>query len=132
MNDVNDVAEQTINNHPGYYVRKVYWDAFKRVASSESIIKQQQNNGALIIDYAGHGSPTSISHEIVLSIKDFKNFKGNNLPLWVTASCEIMPFDSNEETIGEKALLNPQGGAVAFYGTTRTVYAPQNKKIKLF
>lgn len=137
MNDVNDVAEQTIDNHPGYYVRKVYWDAFKRVASStgnrypdaESIIKQQQNNGALIIDYAGHGSPTSISHEIVLSIKDFASFKGPNLPLWVTASCEIMPFDSNEETIGEKALLNPQGGAVAFYGTTRTVYAPQNKKI---
>ena len=137
MNDVNDVAEQTIDNHPGYYVRKVYWDAFKRTASStgnrypdaESIIKQQQNNGALIIDYAGHGSPTSISHEIVLSIKDFASFKGTNLPLWVTASCEIMPFDSNEETIGEKALLNPEGGAVAFYGTTRTVYAPQNKKI---
>ena len=137
MNDVNDVAEQTISDHPGYYVRKVYWDAFKRTASStgnrypdaESIIKQQQNNGALIIDYAGHGSPTSISHEIVLSIKDFASFKGPNLPLWVTASCEIMPFDSNEETIGEKALLNPEGGAVAFYGTTRTVYAPQNKKI---
>lgn len=137
MNDVNDVAEQTISDHPGYYVRKVYWDAFKRVASStgnrypdaESIIKQQQNNGALIIDYAGHGSPTSISHEIVLNIKDFASFKGTNLPLWVTASCEIMPFDSNEETIGEKALLNPEGGAVAFYGTTRTVYAPQNKKI---
>ena len=137
MNDVNDVAEQTISDHPGYYVRKVYWDAFKRTASStgnrypdaESIIKQQQNNGALIIDYAGHGSPTSISHEIVLSIKDFASFKGTNLPLWVTASCEIMPFDSNEETIGEKALLNSEGGAVAFYGTTRTVYAPQNKKI---
>ena len=25
--------------------------------------------------------------------------------------------------------MNAQGGAVAFYGTTRTVYAPQNKKI---
>ena len=137
MHDVNDVAEQTISEHPGYYVRKIYWDAFNRTSQStgnrypdaENIIKQQQNNGALIIDYAGHGSPTSISHEIVLSIKDFENFKGNNLPLWVTASCEIMPFDSNEETIGEKALLNAEGGAVAFYGTTRTVYVPQNKKI---
>ena len=137
MNDVNDVAEQTIKNHSGYYVRKVYWDAFKRISSStgnrypdtEDIIKKQQANGALIIDYAGHGSPTSISHEAVLTIKDFEAFKGSNLPLWVTASCEIMPFDSNEETIGEKAILNAQGGAVAFYGTTRTVYAPQNKKI---
>ncbi len=137
MHDVNDVAEQTISEHPGYYVRKIYWDAFNRTSLSTGnrypdateIIKQQQNNGALIIDYAGHGSPTSISHEIVLSVKDFANFKGNNLPLWVTASCEIMPFDSNDETIGEKALLNAEGGAVAFYGTTRTVYVPQNKKI---
>ena len=137
MHDVNDVAEQTISEHPGYYVRKIYWDAFNRTSLSTGnrypdateIIKQQQNNGALIIDYAGHGSPTSISHEIELSVKDFANFKGNNLPLWVTASCEIMPFDSNDETIGEKALLNAEGGAVAFYGTTRTVYVPQNKKI---
>ena len=137
MHDVNDVAEQTISEHPGYYVRKIYWDAFNRTSLSTGnrypdateIIKQQQNNGALIIDYAGHGSPTSISHEIVLSVKDFANFKGNNLPLWVTTSCEIMPFDSNDETIGEKALLNAEGGAVAFYGTTRTVYVPQNKKI---
>lgn len=137
MHDVNDVAEQTISEHPGYYVRKIYWDAFNRTSLSTGnrypdateIIKQQQNNGALIIDYAGHGSPTSISHEIVLSVKDFANFKGNNLPLWVTASCEIMPFDSNDETIGEKAILNAEGGAVAFYGTTRTVYVPQNKKI---
>ncbi len=137
MNDVNLVAEQTIDDHPGYYVRKVYWDAFNRVSSStgsrypdaENIIKQQQNNGALIIDYAGHGSPTSISHEQVLTLTDFTNFKGDNLPLWVTASCEIMPFDSNEKTIGETAILNSQGGAVAFYGTTRTVYASQNKLI---
>ena len=137
MNDVNIVAEQTINDHPGYYVRKVYWDAFNRVSSStgsrypdaEEIIKQQQNNGALIIDYAGHGSPTSISHEQVLTLTDFFNFKGDNLPLWVTASCEIMPFDSYDKTIGETALLNSQGGAVAFYGTTRTVYADKNKEI---
>ena len=120
MHDVNDVAEQTISEHPGYYVRKIYWDAFNRTSLSTGnrypdateIIKQQQNNGALIIDYAGHGSPTSISHEIVLSVKDFANFKGNNLPLWVTASCEIMPFDSNDETIGEKALLNAEGGVI--------------------
>ena len=137
MNDVNIVAEQTINDHPGYYVRKVYWDAFNRVSSStgsrypdaEEIIKQQQNNGALIIDYAGHGSPTSISHEQVLTLTDFSNFKGDNLPLWITASCEIMPFDSYDKTIGETALLNSQGGAVAFYGTTRTVYADKNKEI---
>jgi hypothetical protein len=49
-----------------------------------------------------------------------------NLPLWVTASCDIMPFDGQEENFGELAMYNDYGGAVAFFGTTRTVYANYN------
>ena len=37
-----------------------------------------------------------------------------------------MPFDGQITNIGETAVLNPQGGALAFYGTTRTVFASQN------
>ena len=79
------------------------------------------------MDYAGHGSETQISHENVLKITDFESFRNENLPLWVTASCDIMPYDGTKSTIGEAALLNEKGGAVAFYGTTRTVFAQQNK-----
>lgn len=137
MRDVNEVAEETMKNHPGYYVRKVMWDAYNRVSTSTghrypqvtSIIKQQQADGALVIDYAGHGSATSISHEAVLLLKDFEEFRGNNLPLWITASCDIMPFDGPGETIGEATVLNPNGGAVAFYGTTRTVLSSYNRVI---
>lgn len=137
MKDVNDVAEQTRIAHPGYYIRKVYWDAYNRTATStgnrypdvEDIIRQQQANGALIIDYAGHGAPGTISHEVVLKLRDFEDFRGTNLPLWITASCDIMPFDGTLSTIGETAVLNPKGGAVAFYGTTRTVVVPSNKMI---
>jgi hypothetical protein len=42
-----------------------------------------------------------------------------------------MPFDGQEENIGETALFNPQGGAIAFFGTTRTVYQPQNRLMNL-
>lgn len=137
MRDVNELADEVMRLHPGYFVRKVMWDAYKRESSSTGhrypevtkIIKQQQAEGALLIDYAGHGSESSISHEAVLMLKDFEDFRGNNLPLWVTASCDIMPFDGNTQTIGETAVLNPNGGAVAFYGTTRTVYSSYNKII---
>lgn len=113
------------------------WDAYTRETSSTGntypevtrIIKQQQNAGALIMDYAGHGSQTYISHEGVLKINDFEEFRNANLPLWVTASCDIMPFDGVVSTVGETALLNANGGAVAFYGTTRTVFARENKYI---
>ena len=81
------------------------------------------------MDYAGHGDPTQMSHESVLKLNDFADFRNTNLPLWVTASCDIMPFDGLEANIGEYALLNEKGGAVAFYGTTRTVYAQYNRHI---
>ena len=137
MTDANDVADDVASHYPNYLVKKVMWDAYTRQTSStgntypevEKIVKQQQANGALIMDYAGHGSANQMSHENVLRLTDFEAFRNTNLPMWVTASCDIMPFDGTEATIGEAALLNEKGGAVAFYGTTRTVFAEKNKFI---
>lgn len=137
MNDVNIVADDVIEGYPGYNVKKVMWDAYKRAETAtgtrypdvEDAIKAQQQTGALIMDYAGHGAANSISHEYVLRLSDFLTFNNTNLPLWVTASCDIGPFDGTETTIGETILTNPNGGGIAFYGTTRTVYANYNKHI---
>ena len=137
MRDVNYTAETIMAAYPNYLVKKVMWDAYTRVGTStgftypevSSVIKQQQAQGALIMDYAGHGSEIQISHETVLRITDFQNFTNANLPLWITASCDIMPFDGTIATIGEEAMLNKKGGSVAFWGTTRTVYASYNKHI---
>ena len=137
MNDVNETAEAIMAAYPDYYVRKVMWDSYTRISSAtgntypevSSIIKQQQAQGALIMDYAGHGKEDQISHEAVLKLSDFANFSNANLPLWITASCDIMPFDGTIPTIGEAAMLNKKGGSVAFWGTTRTVYAYYNKAI---
>ena len=137
MTDANEVADDVSSHYPSYLVKKVMWDAYTRQTSStgntypevEKIVKQQQANGALIMDYAGHGINYQISNENVLRLSDFETFQNTNLPLWVTASCDIMPFDGRDATIGEAALLNEKGGAVAFYGTTRTVFADRNKFI---
>ena len=137
MTDVDATAETIGQLYPGYQIKKVMWDAYTRVSTSTGdrypdvsrIIKQQQQAGALIMDYAGHGVEYQISHEAVLTISDFRTFTNQNLPLWITASCDIMPFDMRKETIGETSLLNAQGGSVAFWGTTRTVYAYYNKFI---
>lgn len=139
MKDVNDAAEETAKDYPGYVIKKVMWDAYERVSSASgntypdvtNIIKTQQQAGALIMDYAGHGSAIQVSHEKALRITDFEGFTNTNLPLWITASCDIMPFDGTEATIGEAAVLNSKGGAIAFFGTTRTVYANYNKRINM-
>ncbi|MBM6993035.1 MAG: type IX secretion system sortase PorU [Prevotella sp.] len=139
MRDINIAAEDIATRYPGFLVKKVLWDAYNEETSATgnsypevaSLIKQQQAAGALIMDYGGHGRADQISHEAVLKLTDFEGFTNKNLPLWITASCDIMAFDGVEQTIGETAVLNANGGAVAFFGTTRTVYSNYNKLLNM-
>jgi hypothetical protein len=139
MADADSIARLVENRYPDFVVKRIMWDAYARVSSSTGnsypdvtrLIKQQMQQGALIMNYSGHGAPAAISHEYVLRLNDFEETTSQRLPLWVTASCDIMPFDGQEENIGETALFNKKGGAFAFYGTTRTVYQPQNRLMNL-
>jgi hypothetical protein len=85
-------------------IKKIYWDAYQRTTISTGnrypdatrLIKQQMQQGALLMDYCGHGVTYCLSHEQVVRIEDFAEQTSLRLPLWVTASCDIMPFDSQE------------------------------------
>lgn len=133
------VATLVEDTYPGYNVQKIYWDAYQRTTSSTGnsfpdvtrLIKQQMADGALVMNYSGHGAAYAISHELVLQTPDFAEATSLRLPLWLTASCDIMPFDGQEENIGETAMFNERGGAIAFFGTTRTVYANYNEQMNL-
>ncbi len=139
MADADSVARLVEKRYPDFVVKRIMWDAYARVSSSTGnsypdatrLIKQYMQQGALVMNYSGHGGPGGISHEYVLKRTDFETTASQRLPLWITASCDIMPFDGQEENIGETALLNKKGGAIAFYGTTRTVYQPQNRLMNL-
>jgi len=139
MATADKVATMVQNKYPGYNINKVYWDAYTRQSSSTgnsypdvtNLIKNQMTEGALIMNYSGHGINYALSHEFVVRTADFENTVSNNLPLWITASCDIMPFDGQDDNIGETAMLNKKGGAIAFFGTTRTVYSSYNEVINL-
>jgi len=134
MDYANRVAENIINKFPEMEVHKIMWDAYTRVSSASSNtypeaakeIKKQMSDGALIMNYTGHAGANAFSHEYVILREDFEKIKSTKLPLWVTCACDVMPFDSYTSNIGEAAVLNPNGGALAFYGTARTVFASQN------
>ena len=134
MTDANTVADLVISSYPGYLVKKVMWDAYNMESTAtgnsypdvSTAIKKQQSQGALIMDYVGHGSEWQFSHEKELRIADIQNFINTNLPLWITIGCDFMPFDRLADNIGMKAVLNPNGGAVALIGSTRTVYTNYN------
>jgi hypothetical protein len=139
MEDADSVAQLVETLHPDMLVKRVIWDAYTRVSTATGNrypdvtrqILQQMQQGALIMNYSGHGRADAISHEYVLTLPDFSTTTSLRLPLWVTASCDIMPFDGQEDNIGETALFNKQGGCIAFFGTTRTVYQPQNRLMNL-
>ncbi|MBO4827159.1 MAG: type IX secretion system sortase PorU [Prevotella sp.] len=139
MRDANEAANEIEKLNGGLVVKRVMWDAYNRETTATGnsypeitkIVKQQQAEGALVMDYCGHGRWDQISHEGVLHLSDFEAFSNANLPLWITASCDIMPFDGQVDNIGESAILNEKGGAVAFFGTSRTVYADRNKYINI-
>ena len=137
MTDAETIISEVQSRFPAFLIKKVYWDAYVRQATATGntypeatkAIKQQMQDGALIMDYQGHGAAYQISHERVLVRSDFETSTSLRLPLWITASCDIMPFDSHEDNIGESAMFNKNGGAIAFFGTTRTVYQDRNLKI---
>ncbi len=134
MDYANRVAERIAVINPELEIKKVMWDTYTRVSTIKSntypevtsLLRRQMEEGALVMNYTGHANATSLSHEFVLNVEDFINNRSSNLPLWVTAACDVMPFDGLAVNTGEAAVLNPNGGALAFYGTTRTVYANQN------
>ena len=139
MKDAQAVANLVEQIQPALQVKRVMWDAYPRTSSATGnrypdvtrLLKQQMTNGALIMNYSGHGGPGAFSHEYVLIREDFETTVSSHLPLWVTASCDIMPFDGQEDNIGEAAILNDKGGAIAFFGTTRTVYQSYNRLMNL-
>ena len=139
MKTADKVATMIESTYPNYNVDKIYWDAYQRTSSSTGysypdvtrLIKQQLQNGALMMNYCGHGAAYAMSHELVMKLTDFESQQSNYLPLWMTASCDIMPFDGQEENIGETVMLNSKGGGIAFFGTTRTVYTNYNEAMNL-
>lgn len=137
MRHADVIASQVEKLLPSLQVKRVLLDAYTREVSStgfaypeaRKVVLKQQEEGALVMNYSGHGREDFLSHEKTLTLSDFAGFTNANLPLWITAACDIMPFDKLEPNIGEYAVLNDKGGAVAFFGTTRTVYTNYNLAI---
>ena len=137
MNDAERVAQMLQNNYPDYMVKRVYWDAYPMEVTStgnsyptvRKRLLELFNEGALMVNYSGHGSPDVLSHELVIGKADMEQLRSPRLPVWVTVSCDITPFDNSTLSFGEYAFLNPEGGAIALMTSTRTTYSEQNRRI---
>ena len=122
--------------HPGIRINKIFSDAFtkivvpggKRYPEVNALINEQVEKGALMLNYTGHGGLIGWSKSYILDmpmIHSFDNY--DNLPLFVTATCEFSRYDDPEFiSAGEYVFLNEHGGGIALLTTTRLAYAHAN------
>lgn len=121
--------------YPGFYTDKIYFDAYKKIVSAggekypdvTAAILDRIKRGTLILNYTGHANERNLADESVMDIGIINSLTNNNrLPIFVTATCEFSRFDADETSAGEHFLLNPVGGGVGLFSTTRLVYADAN------
>lgn len=137
MKDADAIASIYEDIYPSYIVNRIYWDDYpievsatgKRYPAVTKEIYNSLDKGALIVNYSGHGSSNLLSHEMVWKASDMAALKSPRVPFWVTASCDIGPFDIGDNSVAESAILNAAGGAIGLFTTTRTVMQSYNSVI---
>jgi Peptidase family C25 len=136
MIDADKLATFVDTTYPYLNINKIYLDAFPQESSAiyesypevNRLVKDEVNNGVLIFNYTGHGGENGLAHERILSIDDINSWVNfNKLAIFMTATCEFSRFDNHKYTsAGEHVLLNPNGGAIVLFSTTRLVYSGPN------
>ena len=125
------------NSHPEYNVHKVYLDMYPQVSVSAGqrspqcnlAIDQSFEQGTLLLSYLGHGGPTALADEQIITSASVQSLLNtNNLPFLITGTCDFSTYDNPDQTsAGEQALTdNPTGGAIGLFTTTRVVDAYGN------
>ncbi|MBH75773.1 MAG: hypothetical protein CMP68_01215 [Flavobacteriales bacterium] len=125
------LATKVDTNYNWINVDKIYSDAFQQESTAggerypdvNNKIVDLINSGALIVNYIGHGGEVGWASERILGLTEINNFKNSEkLPVFITATCEFSRFDDPERVSGGELLfLNPEGGAISLFSTSRTV-----------
>ena len=118
-------------NYPAYNINKIYLDAYQQVFTPgggrypdvNEAISNQLFSGALVMNYTGHGGEEGFAHERIFRYYDIPNLTNiDRLPLFVTVTCSLAPYDNPEvNSVGEQLMLHSKGGAIAMMTTIRVV-----------
>lgn len=131
------LASAVENENPEFMISKIYVDGYPKVTTvsgstvpdANKRFKELLNSGLLMVNYTGHGSTTQWAEEMILTTGEIKAMTNKCLPLFVTATCDFTRFDSPEVSGGEEIFLNPNGGGIGLFTTTRLVYSSSNYQL---
>lgn len=137
MQQANNLADALSSINNSYSIDKVFLDSYTLVEGTsgntfpgaQEKILNNIKNGNLIFTYVGHGSPNTLTSEQTITRSIIKSMYNKNLGLWITATCDFSRYDDNTHSAGMEVILNPSGGGIALYTTTRMVYSSENYKL---
>jgi hypothetical protein len=130
------LANRVWNGYPLYNVDKIYLDAYNQISTpggqrypdARNAIVDRVQRGSLLLTYIGHGGEVGWAHERVLEnddINDWTNF--DKMPAFLTATCEFTRVDDPGRTsAGELVFLNPNGGGICMFTTSRLAFSSSN------
>ena len=121
-------------NYPEYILNKYYIDAYKLVSANGKLtcpdakksLLNRLKDGCFLFNYTGHGNTTNLAGTDLLNIADVRQMNFDNLPLWITATCDFGWFDGFDTSGGKAAFLNKTSGAIALFTTSRVVNSQNN------
>ncbi len=130
------MAELIRLQFPKYNIDKIFLDAYvqqtlpggQRYPEAKQDLNLQVGNGALVINYTGHGGEMGLAHESLLEIADILKWSNaDNMPLFITATCEFTRYeDPSRISAGEYAFLQPNGGMIGLLTTSRVTFSGSN------
>jgi len=139
MSQSNELSIMVDTLYPWLNIDKIYLDAYQQVTTPggqrypevNKAINDRCQKGALLVNYTGHGGEIGLAHERIWMVEDINSLtNSNSLPAFVTATCEFSRWDDPARTsAGEWVFLNPNGGGIALFTTSRLVYSAPNKEL---
>lgn len=135
--DTENSVKTLISVNNNFEPKRIYWDAYNRTQNSgstrypevDALMRESINEGALMFNYCGHGSFSSMSAESPFSIADALSQYNDRMGLWYLASCNIGQFDGYVGSLGEAIMRNPNGTGIATIAAVRTSYSTGNAKL---
>lgn len=112
-----------------YQTKQLYLRKLESPKLTTNLIIDAFNDGALVVEYAGHGGIHTWADEAIFHINDAENLENESLPFIVTTTCLNGQFDKPQQfgghSLSEQFLLGKYG-AIASLSASRLTYATAN------
>lgn len=119
---------------PDLRINKIFMDTYQQEVSSDgesypeakSDLMNLFQSGLMMFNFSGRADPLFLTNEKIITDTDISDLTNEKLPLWVVATSDFSKFDAKSISAGEKVLLNPTGGGIGVFSSSRLTYATRN------